>query len=624
MQTKLLNVSRLQSDAHALNNVLNHNIKDFPGEYIHLRVFINGNFVVYPSISTDISPGTLGIGNIIRSRANLAFSDTVETNEVSIKKTIIEEFTLQVSVRGKSIISIHEEEFKELICKTFSNFYFSNGAILLLKRPPEELFVLTAKLDTPGYLGTNTKINLVSEDVNLNFIGSKLLKRDLFKEDYKFEEIGIGGLNNELLRIFQRALSTRAFSPQVAEKLGVKHVKGILLYGPPGCGKTLIARKIGNMISPREPKIINGPEIMNKFVGQSEENIRNLFAEAQKDKENSDVHVIIFDEIDAICKKRGRDSMGVNDSVVNQLLSMIDGVHSLNNIFIIAMTNRKDLIDDALLRAGRIEIHIEVGLPSLEGRKEILKIHTQKMKNSNFLSSDVNLDQLAALAENFTGAEIEGIVKNAVSHALQEQLASQNKIQDNDICVKHGHFLEAINESSPMFGKGITNLMRLLPEGYMLLENQQRVYAKIDCFLMKSGNFKSLLLVGEPNSGKTTLVTKFAIDRGIKYTRLVRMIDLVACDDVGKINCLMDIFSAAYLSDDSLIILDDLEILTSYAKMGTQSIFSNRVYQALVTFLKTRSSRNNMTIIGICTDTEYSDMISKYFDTCITLEHIKR
>lgn len=123
-----------------------------------------------------------------------------------------------------------------------------------------------------------------------------------------------------------------------------------------------------------EPKVVNGPEIFDKFVGGSEENIRKLFADAeieqQQKGDDSDLHVIIFDEIDAICRKRGstNSGTGVNESVVNQLLSKIDGVESLTNILIIGMTNRLDMIDEALLRPGRFEIHLEIGLPDEKGR----------------------------------------------------------------------------------------------------------------------------------------------------------------------------------------------------------------------------------------------------------------
>ncbi len=151
----------------------------------------------------------------------------------------------------------------------------------------------------------------------------------IIQPNFKFEDMGIGGLDAEFSTIFRRAFASRIFPPGLVEKLGIQHVKGLLLFGPPGTGKTLIARQIGKMLNAREPKIVNGPEILNKYVGQSEENVRKLFADAEKEyKEKGDesgLHIIIFDELDAICKQRGskNDGTGVGDSVVNQLLSKV-------------------------------------------------------------------------------------------------------------------------------------------------------------------------------------------------------------------------------------------------------------------------------------------------------------
>jgi vesicle-fusing ATPase len=178
----------------------------------------------------------------------------------------------------------------------------------------------------------------------------------IIQPNFKFEDMGIGGLDDEFAAIFRRAFASRIFPPHIVERLGIQHVKGILLFGPPGTGKTLMARQIGKMLNSVEPIIVNGPEVLNKFVGQSEENIRKLFAPAESEyKERGDesaLHIIIFDELDAICKQRGskNDGTGVGDSIVNQLLSKMDGVDQLNNILIIGMTNRMDMIDEALLR----------------------------------------------------------------------------------------------------------------------------------------------------------------------------------------------------------------------------------------------------------------------------------
>merc|ERR1712045_437222 len=235
-----------------------------------------------------------------------------------------------------------------------------------------------------------------AEGSGIKLIGKakgKVVRQSIINPDWDFSKMGIGGLGDQFKAIFRRAFASRVFPPEVMEQLGCKHVKGILLYGPPGTGKTLMARQIGQMLNAREPKIVNGPEILDKYVGESEAKIRALFAEAEAEERSmgplSGLHIIIFDEIDAICKARGSQAgnTGVNDTVVNQLLSKIDGVDQLNNILVIGMTNRRDMIDDALLRPGRLEVSIEIGLPKEGGRAQIFVIHTRK------------------LTKNFSGAE---------------------------------------------------------------------------------------------------------------------------------------------------------------------------------------------------------------------------
>jgi vesicle-fusing ATPase len=283
-----------------------------------------------------------------------------------------------------------------------------------------------------GILTPHTQIDFFKDlqtPIKLKASKTRPAVNNIVQPGFTFEDMGIGGLDTEFSSIFRRAFASRIFPPGLVEKLGIQHVRGILLYGPPGTGKTLIARQIGKMLNAREPKVINGPEVLNKYVGQSEENIRKLFIDAEKEyKEKGDersLHIIIFDELDAVCKQRGSGGSGgtgVGDSVVNQLLSKLDGVDQLNNILLIGMTNRKDMIDEALLRAGRLEVHMEISLPDEAGRAQILQIHTAKMRTNNVIASDVDVDELARLTKNFSGAEINGLIKAASSFAFNRHI----------------------------------------------------------------------------------------------------------------------------------------------------------------------------------------------------------
>jgi vesicle-fusing ATPase len=312
---------------------------------------------------------------------------------------------------------------------------------------------------------------------NILFLGAEGPQRNdsLFRSDFNFEQMGIGGLDEQFKKMFRTAFASRIF-PGLVKQLGINHIRGMLLYGPPGCGKTLIARQIGKVLNAREPKIINGPEVLDKFVGGSEEKIRALFADAEKEQaemgDHSMLHIIIFDEMDAIMKTRGstNDSTGVSDSIVNQLLSKIDGVDALNNILIIGMTNRKDMIDEAILRPGRLEIHIEITLPNEPGRLQILNIKTADMRKSKRISDEVlhKLPALAGITKNFTGAELEGLVRNAASFALSRNIdaSSVKALDTSSIKVEWDDFMRALAETVPAFGNKVwcywTMLMCLL------------------------------------------------------------------------------------------------------------------------------------------------------------------
>lgn len=433
----------------------------------------------------------------------------------------------------------------------------------------------------------------------------------LIKPDFKFEDLGIGGLDDEFNAIFRRAFASRIFPPALVEKLGVQHVKGILLYGPPGTGKTLMARQIGKMLNAKEPKVVSGPEVLSKFVGQSEENVRKLFAEAEEEYrqkgEESNLHIIIFDELDAICKARGMRSgdTGVGDSVVNQLLAKMDGVEQLNNILIIGMTNRKDMIDEALVRPGRLEVHMEIGLPDEAGRLQILKIHTSKMRDNDVLEPEVSLDELAELTKNYSGAEISGVVKAASSYAFSRHIkvGTMAGISTDLEEMKVGmeDFLNALKEVQPSFGVSEAELQQcvqnsiipfspsikeILADGKLYV-NQVRESSRTPLV--------SVLLTGPPGSGKTALAATIAMQSEFPFIKLISPETMVGMSESAKVTEINKIFNDSYKSPTSVIVVDGIERLLDYVPIGPR--FSNSVLQALLVLLKKKPPKGRRLLI---------------------------
>jgi vesicle-fusing ATPase len=240
----------------------------------------------------------------------------------------------------------------------------------------------------------------------------------------------VGGQDEAVQDIVRRALATRIYPPEFTRDLGVTPVRGVLMYGPPGCGKTLLAREIASAMGARAPKIVNGPEMMSKYVGESEQYVRALFAEAEAEQaevgDASALHVLVFDEMDAFTRERGSltgDTSGIRDSVVNQLLAKMDGVEQLDNILVIGLTNRPDLMDPALLRPGRLEVQVLVPRPDVAGRQRIAAIHSKRLRERGCLderaAACLRGGAFAETTVGFSGADIAGLIRAASSYALE-------------------------------------------------------------------------------------------------------------------------------------------------------------------------------------------------------------
>ncbi|PHJ20616.1 n-ethylmaleimide-sensitive fusion protein [Cystoisospora suis] len=561
---------------------------------------------IWTAVLTALPDGLLqkneiGLNTCHRESAKIQLKDEVVLRPFELpvgKESLYQVGVMQVEVstylKPESRISLHddklEEEFKSLFCWQV----FSQHQCVALRLDERQALKLTVKEMLPfdpseqrqsatlmrGQLTEKSQVLFVGADDGRVCVQSRrVMQRNILPPDFNFEELGIGGLNKEFSVIFRRAFVSRIFPPSVIQEMGIKHVRGMLLYGPPGTGKTLIARQIGKSLRAREPVIVNGPEILNKYVGQSEENIRNLFKAAEDEYrrlgDNSSLHIIIFDEIDAICKQRGSSpsSAGVNDSIVNQLLSKIDGVEALNNILLIGMTNRRDLIDEALLRPGRLEVScpfsyhctgtllspttvtlragngwdsavrpvhsLHIAHQALAGSLRLMTWQTRKFqtgivprrctsrsvcptRRDEYRSStstpgkcgkaagsadcvqDVDLGLLATETENFSGAEIEGLVRSAASYAFQRNVNVSDITKPADIDnikVTRSDFESALNEVKPAFGaekelfdsRSLLRLAKLFTHPFLLevtlnrLEQVQKELAEVAWCCLRNG-----------------------------------------------------------------------------------------------------------------------------------------
>ncbi|MEM1686027.1 MAG: CDC48 family AAA ATPase [Acidilobaceae archaeon] len=278
----------------------------------------------------------------------------------------------------------------------------------------------------------NLKVTLADFMEAMKFIRPSLM-REIYVEVPEVRWSDIGGLE-DVKHELREAVEWPLKYPGLFEKMGIRPPRGILLYGPPGTGKTLLAKAVAtesgaNFIA------VRGPEILSKWVGESEKAIRKIFERARQVAPA----IVFFDEIDSIVPARGYrfDSSGVTDRIVNQMLTEMDGIQPLKNVVVIGASNRAELLDPALLRPGRFDRIIYVPPPDRNARKEIFRVHLRRVP----VASDVDIDKLAELTEGYTGADIEAIVREAVMLKLRD------KLEPGPVEMKY--FLKALEKVRP-------------------------------------------------------------------------------------------------------------------------------------------------------------------------------
>lgn len=357
----------------------------------YLGIMFNNKYCIMKNrFKKDLE--TIEMSMMLRNYLNVCFNDVVEITELRDSDiNTLSDKTIDVLVIKPNIV--YEDDLL-IICGFLSNININN----------KNGYTFIMQTDTPGFITSTTKFNFIEGK------GVKIIKK--VKLDFSPFNLGIGGLDIQITELFKKAFISRTLSEKIYSELGIKHEKGVLLYGPPGCGKTLIAKKISEHIGVTDIKMITATEIFSKWIGESEEKLRNLFTTSGPESDN--FRIVIIDEIDAITGNRsGGEATKVYSNIVNQLLGLMDGT-SENNVLVIGMTNRIDIMDPALLRSGRFGTKIYIPLPNQEGRREIFNIHLKKaFENKRCSLTDKQINILVDKTNGFSGADISGLIHNA-------------------------------------------------------------------------------------------------------------------------------------------------------------------------------------------------------------------
>lgn len=413
----------------------------------------------------------------------------------------------------------------------------------------------------------------------------------------------IGGLKEQINRL-REIVELPLRHPEVFAKLGIEPHSGILMYGSPGCGKTLIAKALASESSANF-YIINGPEIVNKYYGETEARLRDIFKEAKETAPS----IIFIDEIDAIAPKREEAFGDVEKRVVAQLLSLMDGMSDRGNVIVLGATNRPESIDPALRRPGRFDREIEIGVPNAQGRFEILGIHTRGMP----LAQDIDLQELALELNGYTGADIKALCREAAMKALRRYIpeidSGTGKVSPDTLRVmdiRSRDFREGMKEIIPTAMREFyVEVSRIKWEDVGGLHNVKRIlHDNLIMSIKEPDNFSRMgvraprgaLLFGPPGCGKTLIAKSLATISSANII-VVRGPEVLSKWVGESEKAIREIFRKAKSSSPCVIVFDELDSLAR--PRGQDDISGNeRVLSQLLTEMDDSGS-SGIIIIGI-------------------------
>ncbi len=542
--------------------------------------------IAWPSYPEDAGLGLVRIDGILRFNANAGIGDPVEVQKIYVKPAVQ--------------VTIAPTEPLRLI-----------GGEAYLQRLLEGRPVMKGDKIRVDVVGRSIElvVSTISPPVDAVIVVPNtrivLSEKPIVSEIPHVSYEDIGGLKKEIQRI-REMVELPLRHPEVFQKLGIEPPKGVLLYGPPGTGKTLLAKAVASETNSHFISI-SGPEIMSKFYGESEANIRGIFKEAEEHAPS----IVFIDEIDAIAPKREEVTGEVERRVVAQLLALMDGLETRGQVVVIGATNRPNAVDPALRRPGRFDREIELGIPDRNGRFDILQIHTRGMP----LADDVDLEKLSAVTHGYVGADIAALAKEAAMHALRRVLPKINIEEEtlspeilDKLVVTNEDFSAAYKEITPTAMRevfievpmvkwddigGLEDVKQELKEAVEWPLKYPEIFKQ-----MSAKPPKGILLFGPPGTGKTLLAKAVASESESNFISIKG--PEVLSKWVGESEkAVREIFRKAKSASPSVIFMDELDAITPHRSSGIgDSRVTERVISQILTELDGIIELNNVIVIG--------------------------
>ena len=563
-----------------------------PGDVIEIVGKKTSSAIVWPVDEDEKNPDIINIDGQMRKNVGVSLNDAVQVKKVETKtaKTV-------VLMPINDVVTV-DKEFTDFVKNRLKGLPLSDDDEISVMILGNSMEFKISKIMPKGVVKINRSSNLTILDETTSDKKVRIT----------YEEVG--GLQT-VIKSMREIVELPLKHPELFSRLGVEPHSGVLLYGPPGCGKTLLAKVLAtesdaNMYS------INGPEIMNKYYGETEARLREIFKEA---KDNSP-SIIFIDEIDAIAPKREEVFGDVEKRVVAQLLALMDGLTDRGNVVVLGATNRPDSVDPALRRPGRFDREIEISVPNIDGRIEILQIHTRGMP----IGKDVDLKKLASELHGYTGADIKSLCRESAIKAIRRYIPKidlENKRIPSKILqsmeIQLCDLSDAMHEIVPTAMRefyverakilwkdvgGLSYAKKVLEDNIITSINNPNKFSK-----MGIRPPKGVLLYGPPGCGKTLLARALAAECGTNMI-LVRGQDILSKWVGESEKAIREIFRKARSSAPCIIIFDEMDSLVKFktAEEGRQN-------DTILTQILTEMEESGAAKIGVVGITSRPDLV---------------